>query len=167
MNYRFKSLTAALALFGCACPSSNADEPAHPMTDAGAIPATDAKVSGNVERTVEPSESGDAVGTVYIAALESCDLKAPVAGFAVLQKVDLSELAGRAPFEITLPKARLSLAVFLDDNADADMAQPRPGPGDLVHGSVASDGMLDCVAVDSSRGDVDDVLITLGLRVPG
>jgi len=124
-------LVAALMLCS-ACPASDDDAEMHldeVSSDAGSTPDSKATVSGIVSRTVEPSDDGDATGTIYIVALEACDLMAPVVGAHVLPAADLSERAASETFELALPKRKVALAAFLDDNEDAESTQPRPGSG--------------------------------------
>lgn len=130
-------------------------------------PAGVAMVRGTVTRTVDLAPDSDGRGTIVIGALSRCDLSSELVGSVVLPDVDLSEPDARVPFTLDkLPREQLSLVAFFDDNGDADPNQPRPGPGDLVYGSVAGDGVLDCVPVDLRHGSKPGVEIPLAIRVP-
>ena len=123
--------------------------------------------SGEVTRSVEPAVGGDAIGTVYIAALAACDLAAQAVGGGAVPNADLSADGASVHFELVdLPRMEVHLAAFLDDDGDADPSMPIPGSGDLVYGTVAGDGSLDCVAVDLSSGDVSGIDIDLSIVAP-
>lgn len=130
--------------------------------------------------TVAPSLSGvvsrldsaiiaagrDGVGTVYIAALAECSLDAESVGGGAVQ-ADLSTAGSEVEFalnDLTVQDGEtVHLAVFLDDDGNADPMAPAPGPGDILFADVVGDGVLSCV--EASAGD-DDVLLPLTATVP-
>jgi len=134
-----------------------------PQTDTGSAPSR--SLEGMATRSVVPS--GDGIGTLYVGALDGCDLTANFVGIAVVSSADLSADGAEVPFSMEgLPSIEVHLATFLDDNLDADPKLPLPGPSDLVYGTVAQDGALDCLAVDLASGDASGVVVDLGLLVP-
>ncbi|MEM7156235.1 MAG: hypothetical protein AAF799_25505 [Myxococcota bacterium] len=125
-------------------------------------------ILGTVGRAEAAVPSGDGVGTVWIAALSACELGAPLAGATSVPNADLSSAESIVEFEIPdLPPGQVHLALFLDDDLDADPMMPIPGPGDLVYADVAGDGILSCVAIDVDDEDVEDVALLLTAVAPG
>ncbi len=123
---------------------------------------------GTVTRAEAAVPSADGIGTIYIAALRECSLGAELAGSVALPDADLSASDSEVAFEIPdLAPNDYYLALFLDDDGDADPMMPIPGPGDLVYADVAGDGMLSCVAVTVDDEDVEDVALVLTITVPG
>jgi hypothetical protein len=121
-------------------------------------------LSGTVLRTATVAPGNDGKGTAVVGALESCDLAARLLGAAVVQNADLSGDGASVPFSIAmLPRGEVHLAAFLDDDGNLDLKAPRPGPGDLVYGTGAGDGVLDCIAVDLTDGDRHDLAVGLNL----
>jgi hypothetical protein len=157
-------MVAIVALAGCPWLGTP------PETDSGAPTDTgtpSAAVSGTIVRAVPPAADNDAVGAAYVAALAACDLGAALLGGVGVPDADLSAESAEVAFTVVgLPRAEVFLAAFLDDDGDADPAQPLPGSGDLVYADVAGDGVLSCVAVDLTGGDVADVEIALTAVAP-
>ncbi|PCC71332.1 hypothetical protein SAMN02745121_00871 [Nannocystis exedens] len=125
-----------------------------------------ASVAGTVTRTVDVAPGNDGKGTLFVAALDVCDLTGggKVLGVAVVADADLAGEDAAVPFTIeNLPRTSVQLALFLDDNGDAMAMTPRPGPGDLVYTRSAGDGVLDCVAVELGDGDVTDLELALNV----
>ncbi|MCH9687968.1 MAG: hypothetical protein K0V04_41445 [Deltaproteobacteria bacterium] len=109
----------------------------------------------------------DGVGTVFIAAFDSCELTAGLVGIAVLPNADLS--VADVPIEFTiedLPPGTVFLAAFLDDDGNADPTMPMVGPGDLVFADVVQDGQLSCVEVALLPGESTAAEIWLDSTVP-
>jgi len=162
-------LMALTTLTGCPMgsddPADSADsaDTAGTDTDTGSGPTR--SLEGTATRSVAPSDDG--IGTLYVGALDGCDLTANFVGIAVVPGADLSADGAEVPFSMEgLPPIEVHLATFLDDNQDADPKLPLPGPSDLVYGTVAQDGALDCLAVDLTSGDASGVVVDLGLLVP-
>ena len=119
--------------------------------------AETATLSGTVARTAPIAADGDGIGTLFVAALDACP-GAPL-GSAGVPSADLSADGAEIPFVIAnLPRTTVHLALFLDDDGNADLAGPLPDPGDLVYGQDAGDGAIDCVEVDLSGGDAEIAL---------
>jgi hypothetical protein len=123
-----------------------------------------------IEGTVSRAESAtiaagrDGIGTVYLAAFAECSLGAEVLGVAAIPNADLSDPASAVEFSIAdLPEGTVHVALFLDDDGDADPMMPLPDPGDLVYSDVGGDGLLNCVEV--TVGD-DDVALELTVAEP-
>ncbi|WP_434420848.1 hypothetical protein [Nannocystis pusilla] len=119
-----------------------------------------------MRRTVDIAPDNDGEGTLFVAALDVCDLTGggTVLGVAVVPDADFAPTDAAVPFTIEgLPRAEVQLALFLDDNGDAMPASPRPGPGDLVYTRSGGDGVLDCVAVALADGDVADIELALNV----
>lgn len=87
----------------------------------------------------------DGIGTVYVAAFAECSLDAELLGVVALPNADLSDPANEVAFMIDdIAADTVHLAVFLDDDGDADPMAPLPDGGDLVLTDVAGDGVLTC-----------------------
>jgi hypothetical protein len=149
-----------LLMGGCPMDSDDDKETA----DTGDSAAATAAVSGTVSRTAPLAADGDGVGTLYVAAFQTCSHDGTVIGAAIIPGADLSSEAGSVPFSIAgLPPGPVHLALFLDDDGNADPGAPLPDEGDLVYGVDAGDGVLNCVEVDLSAGDVSGVALELNL----
>lgn len=110
---------------------------------------------------------GDGVGTLIVGAFLECGKGQTLAGFAAVPGADLSARDAAVPFEIAgLPASKIYLGYFLDDNGDADLAKPEAGEGDPAYAEEPCDGILSCVEVDLSGGDLSDVALELNLVHP-
>jgi hypothetical protein len=143
-----------------------------PLVAGGCDPGDDsdesgtASAAGTVRRGVDVASGNDGKGTLYVAALDVCDLSGggTILGFAAVPDADLAGTEAAVPFRVeALPRATVHLAVFLDDDGDATPQAPRPGLGDLVYTRDAGDGVVDCIAVELGDGDVADVEIVLNV----
>ena len=133
-----------------ACPMMDDDDDSG---DEGATPPS--RVAGTVARTADIAAGRDGIGTVYIGAFSECSLATPPLGLAVIPDADLSDAASFVEFAMEdLPEGAVHLALFLDDDGDADPMNPLPDPGDLVYSNEGGDGMLDCVEVEVGDEDV-------------
>ncbi|TPV95024.1 MAG: hypothetical protein B7733_12070 [Myxococcales bacterium FL481] len=148
------------------------DGPAHPPADtsqdtAEATEDGPATVAGHVIRlaTTPLAADDDGVGTLYIAALETCDLTAPLLGSAVIPNADFSQPEARVGFEIPDLSQPVHLAVFLDDDLNADPQAPTPDPGDLSYAEQAGDGILSCIVANPTESALVEVPLTA--LVPG
>jgi len=128
-------------------------------------------LAGSVSRLRQaaPADSGDGVGTLYVAALSVCELGAPLVGSATVLDADFADVASVVDFTIEgLESGSVHLALFLDDNEDADPMAPLPSPGDLVYATGSGpDGLLSCIEVAVDDADVTDVELMLTATVPG
>lgn len=180
----FCGLQAALLLFAGlvlpACPMDGEDD----ETGAGQAGSTDApdaatgdttsdattgaaatySLSGTVERSVELARGNDGVGLLLVAAFSACGLGQQPLAVAAVANADLSAADAAVPFTLTgLPAGPVHVALFLDDNGDADPMTPLPHDGDLVYGFDACDGELDCVPLEISDADLEGVALQLNL----
>lgn len=113
-------------------------------------------LEGTVTRETAIGEGQDGVGTLYVAALSSCELGAEFVGAAAVTDADFSADDAVVAFSIVdLPLPEVALAVFVDDNLDADPMNPLPGPGDMVYAEGVGDGVLSCVMALADETDVE------------
>jgi hypothetical protein len=160
MTKTFIGLVGMGLLLG-GCPMDDEDKE---TADTGDSTAASAAVSGTVSRTAPIAADGDGVGTLYVAAFQTCAHDGAVLGVTVIPEADLSSESGSVPYSISnLPPGTVHLALFLDDDGNADPNAPLPDEGDLVYGVDAGDGVLNCVEVDLSAGDVSDQALELNL----
>lgn len=128
-------------------------------------------VSGGVTRTASAviAEGNDGVGTLFVGALTACDLTAPIASAGNVVDADFSVEGEPVPYEVpALPDGTYQLALFLDDNGDADPTAPAPGPGDIVYRiGDEPDGILSCIEVTIDGADLDAIALELTGTVPG
>jgi hypothetical protein len=151
-----------MGLFLGGCPMMDEDD--KDSADTGDSPAALAAISGTVGRSAPLAPDGDGVGLLLVAVLEECSFTSAILGSSVTPSADLSAEGATVPFSIgDLPRQPVYLALFLDDDGNADPAQPLPDVGDLVYGTNAGDGALDCVEVDLSAGDQGAVALELNL----
>lgn len=130
--------------------------------DEGSTPPS--MIAGTVARTAAIAAGRDGIGTVYIAAFSECSLATPPLGLVVIPDADLSDTASTVDFAMEdLPEGAVHLALFLDDDGDADPMNPLPDPGDLVYSDEGGDGVLDCV--EAEVGD-EDVALQLTVTEP-
>ena len=164
-----KLRTAALMLcvlsLGAGCPMDDGDDAGDDMSSDPTF-----SISGAVTRleSAEPLADDDGIGTLYVGALESCELTAPLAGAGVVPMADFSSADASVEYEIAdLPDGTYHLALFLDDDGNADTMAPAPDPGDLVYATGVGDGILSCIEVTIDDGDVEEVDLVLTATVPG
>jgi len=114
-------------------------------------------VSGSVLRSVAPGEGNDAVGTLYLSLLASCDAGGVSEHGVELQDADLSANGASVAFAFEdVGPGTYFLTGFLDDNANFDGAGP--DLGDLV----AVDGIgPGCVEVNVQDEDVGGLTVDL------
>jgi hypothetical protein len=160
--------TLAAALAGCTMdddpePAGEGGTTSSTSATSGGGGAPAAAVTGAVSRSAPIARGNDGIGTLFVAALDLCDhVEGQLLGFAVVPQADLSADGAAVPFSIDeLPRAAVHLASFLDDNGNADPAVPLPDAGDPVLAGDVHDGLLDCIEVDLSGGDAEDVAIDL------
>jgi hypothetical protein len=131
---------------------------------AGGGAGAKAKLAGTVKRTAAIAPGQDGKGTLLIGAFDVCSRQGATLLGKFATNADVSSEETAVAFEITdLPRAKIYLGVFLDDNGDFNPAAPLPNAGDLAYGFTAGDGSLDCVEVDLAPGDSVDVLLPLNL----
>jgi hypothetical protein len=167
------TFTAGLASM-CACMMEDDDETAgttsatnssSATTGSGGSPMpTKAQVSGEVTRSADIAEGNDGIGTLYVAAFDVCEHTGMILGAAIIPDADVSSADAAVPYAIkNLPRSTVYLAMFLDDNGNADPAAPLPDAGDLVYGTNAGDGILDCVTTELEGGDLENFSLELNL----
>jgi len=121
-----------------------------------AVVPSDATLSGYVERAVDLAPGNDGIGTLYVGIYDVCapDRLPPLNGAFILS-ADLSSPSARVPYSVAgLPRAKLQLTLFLDDdgtsfNGDGNNA---PTSGDLVYGFDDPGGKIECVEIDLTEG---------------
>lgn len=127
-------------------------------------------ISGTVGRLrmATPVRGADGIGTLYVGALQSCELTAPLLAAAIVPDADFSSADAAVDYTIEgLADGTVHLALFLDDDGNADPMAPGPSPGDLVYATGVGDGILSCIEVEIAGADVQDVALTLTATVPG
>lgn len=150
--------------FCVACPLEDDDD--HTGDEGATVDSY--SVLGTVTRTDAATPTGDGIGTLYVGALHSCDLAAPIAGAAAVPGADFSAAEAAVDFEIPdLAPGEYALVLFFDEDLDADPTMPLPDPGDLVYADVAGDGVLSCVAIVVDDEDVEALALELTAVVPG
>lgn len=125
-------------------------------------------ISGVVTRTEAATPVGDGIGTLYVAVFDDCELTAALAGAAVIPSADFGAADASVAYEVPdLPPGDYAIALFLDDDLDADPMMPVPDPGDLVYADIAGDGVLSCIDVTVEDEDVEDLGLSLTVVAPG
>lgn len=163
LHSRLVLLPALLAPLVVGCPLPDED-----VTGDEAATVDAYSILGVVTRAETAVPTGDGVGTLWIAVLSDCDLGAAVAGAAVVNGADFAAADAAVEFEASeLAPGDYHLALFLDDDLDADPMMPGPDPGDLVYAEGVGDGVLSCVAVTVDVEDVEGVALVLTAAVPG
>lgn len=154
-------MTTTFLLIASACMMEDDDEETGATTTTsastgGAAPQT-AHASGTVSASAPIAEGNDGIGTLYVGAFDRCShTEGVLLGAAIVVDADLSQAV---PYSIAeLPRSKVYLAGFLDDNENADAMAPLPDAGDLIYGDPG-DGILSCIEVDLAAGDVDGVNI--------
>jgi hypothetical protein len=133
-----------------ACPMMDDDDDGG---DEGSTPPS--MIAGTVARTAAIAAGRDGIGTVYIGAFAECSFASPPLGLAVIPDADLSDTASTVDFAMEdLPEGAVHLALFLDDDGDADPMNPLPDPGDPVYSDEGGDGVLNCVEVEVGDEDI-------------
>jgi hypothetical protein len=155
-------MTMTFLLIASACMMDDDDEETAATTTSsastgGGAPLETAHASGTVSASATIAEGNDGIGTLYVGAFDRCShTEGTLLGAAIVPDADLSQAV---PFSIAeLPRTTVYLAGFLDDNENADTMAPLPDAGDLIYGDPG-DGILSCVEVDLSDGDVAGVSI--------
>ncbi len=130
-------------------------------------PSANLSIEGTVRRTApEFGDGNDGIGVLYVAALEECGLGAPLLAATGVPMADLSGDDAVAFVIEGLTETTAYLAVFLDDDLDADPQAPAPDGGDLVFADLVGDGVLRGVAVEVAGEGVDGVELVLNAVVP-
>lgn len=148
---RFIKPLVAATVFGLAASQSYSNEPDSFL------------LSGKVyaSKDVLMSPSLDGIGTLYVALLESCDLKLPPVGVAVVPNADVS--GGKSvEFEFaSVATGSYFLAIFLDEHNLKPTGAPIPDKGDMVYSTTGfGDGQIDCVEVSSPQKEELNVALT-------
>lgn len=123
-----------------------------------------AAVSGVVTRSVEPSDGNDAIGTLYVSVMSSCNATAKIISWTKVDKADLSAADAEQPFLIEkIPNGKFYVSGYLDDNENAAMDKPLPDKGDLI---PANGIILKCLEVTVADSDVSGLVLDLNLAFP-
>jgi hypothetical protein len=121
-------------------------------------------VSGVVTRLASApiAEGNDGIGTLYIGAFAACSQgEAPIGVFA-MPEADFSSEDHEVPWQIDgLPAGPVYFGLFLDDDGDAELPSPLPGPGDPTYAEDVCDGLLSCIEIEILEADVTDAALVL------
>lgn len=153
-------LFAAMASALLACP---AEKDPSSSADA-AVSDTTGRVSGNISSSVTDcpalSANDDCVGTLYVGIFSDASRSSDgLVAAASLTEVDLSNGGSVAYTVEDLAPGSWYLAAFLDDDGNADAAQPQPGEGDLV-------GNFGSIAISIEVGESTIADQELSIRLP-
>jgi len=112
-------------------------------------------------KNVLMSPSLDGIGTLYVALLESCDLKLPPIGVAVVPNADVSGGKSVAFEFASVTSGKYFLAIFLDEHSLKPTGAPIPNKGDIVYSTTGfGDGQIDCLEVSSPQKEELNVALT-------
>lgn len=127
-------------------------------------PPTGATVTGSVRRTAQPSSSGDARGSIYIAIFDRDPVierdAAQVVARTVLADADLTATTTSLPYTLPNVPPRASkyyVVGFLDDNGNVDLSSSSdagPDKGDLVSLDGLASPKLSLATADAVTFDV-------------
>lgn len=149
--FRFKELLIGASMFGIVACQNQAVEQA------------DYSIFGEVyaSKDVQMSASLDGKGTLYVAMLESCDLRLPPVGVAVVPNSDVSQ-GKRVTFQFeSVASGHYFLAIFLDEQNLTPLGAPIPDKGDMVYSTTGfGDGQIDCVEVFSPQKEALKIALT-------
>jgi hypothetical protein len=107
-------------------------------------------VRGAVIRSVAPAAGQDAIGTLYVGLLVECTADSASAGGATpIEGADLSADGSQVLYEVTgIAAGTYYLVAFLDDNLNADAADPYADSADLVTAEGFAPGCVEVTVVD-------------------
>ncbi|MFO0634242.1 MAG: hypothetical protein U0168_15450 [Nannocystaceae bacterium] len=123
-------------------------------------------ISGTTSRAAAGmiSPGDDGVGTLYVGLLAACDVNAMPAGGTSVLGADLSQVGNAVPWTIEgLAPGTYYVAGFLDDDVNADPANPYADMGDIAFAEGFGVG---CVEVQLTNADFDGVHFELNINVP-
>ena len=139
----------------------DADSDADSDTDADTDVPGNAALSGNVMRSVPPSEDG--VGDLYIAVFDADPVwasdTAQLVGRQLITAADLSADGSSIAYRIEdIPPRSTAYYIlgFLDDNGNVDGSAPAPDKGDLITFDLNTFGAPQ-VAITSGGEVIQDV----------
>jgi hypothetical protein len=121
-------------------------------------------VSGVVTRLASApiAEGNDGIGTLYIGAFAACSHEAAPIGIFAMPEADFSSEAHEVPWQIDgLPPGPVYFGLFLDDDGDAELPSPLPGPGDPTYADDVCDGLLSCIEIEIPEADVTEAALVL------
>ncbi|MCX4242537.1 hypothetical protein [Paraliomyxa miuraensis] len=148
------------------CPMDGADD--DHTGDEASLPPETFSVLGQVTRSAAAVPVDDGVGTLWIAVFTACELGAPLVAAVRIDDADVSQAGVPVPFEIVdLPPGEHHVALFLDDDGNANPMAPLPDPGDLVYETGLDDGVLSCIPVEVIDEDVEGLALVLTGVMPG
>jgi hypothetical protein len=107
-------------------------------------------VRGAVIRSVAPAVGQDAIGTLYVGLLVQCTADSEQAGGATpVEGADLSADGSQVLYEVTgVAAGTYYMVAFLDDNLNADAANPYADNADLVTAEGFAPGCVEVTIVD-------------------
>lgn len=143
---------------------ATADGDASGEPDDGSTGGSDATVAvaGFVTRSVEPGADGDAMGTLYLSLMQTCETGASAVEGMEIADADLSVAGTNVPFSFDdVAPGTYQLTGFLDDNGNFDGAGP--DLGDLVAVEGVGPG---CVEVTVAEAGVQNVALDLNFVMP-
>ncbi|HET6584943.1 MAG TPA: hypothetical protein VFG69_15915 [Nannocystaceae bacterium] len=110
----------------------------------------DTGVRGAVIRSVAPAIGQDAIGTLYVGLLVECTADSAQAGGATpVENADLSADGSQVLYEVTgVAPGTYYMVAFLDDNLNADPANPYADNADLVTAEGFAPGCVEVTIVD-------------------
>lgn len=116
--------------------------------DTGGDPSTG--VRGAVIRSVPPAAGQDGIGTLYVGLLIECTADSEQAGGATpVMNADLSADGSQVLYEVTgVAAGTYYMVAFLDDNLNADAANPYADNADLVTAEGFAPGCVEVTIVD-------------------
>jgi hypothetical protein len=144
---------------------STSDDPSDPTASAGDDAAEDESsggggeeeggdpstgVRGAVIRSVAPAVGQDGIGTLYVGLLVQCTADSEQAGGATpVEGADLSADGSQVLYEVTgVAAGTYYMVAFLDDNLNADAANPYADNADLVTAEGFAPGCVEVTIVD-------------------
>lgn len=121
-------------------------------------------VSGVVTRLASApiADGNDGIGTLYIGAFAACSHEEAPIGIFAMPEADLSSEDHEVPWQIDgLPPGPVYFGLFLDDDGDAELPSPLPGPGDPTYADDVCDGLLSCIEIEIPEADVTEAALVL------
>jgi hypothetical protein len=124
-------------------------------------------VRGAVIRSVAPAAGQDGIGTLYVGLLVQCTADSEQAGGATpVENADLSADGSQVLYEVTgVAAGTYYIVAFLDDNLNADAANPYADNADLVTAEGFAPGCVEVTVVDGQMANAPEP-VNLNLVYP-
>lgn len=124
-------------------------------------------VRGAVIRSVAPAAGQDGIGTLYVGLLVQCTADSEQAGGATpVENADLSADGSQVLYEVTgVAAGTYYIVAFLDDNLNADAANPYADNADLVTAEGFAPGCVEVTVVDGQMTNAPEP-VNLNLVYP-